>query len=242
MKGDRVSVDRDGGMITIPKRLIRREVRITMMSSDIQIREAILRELRWDTSINIEVKDGVVTLTGTVESCLPGLKAQEAAQRAEGVSKVIDEIKIKRPSGALTDLEIAEAVRHVLEWNTGVPHERIRCVVSNGWVALEGQVDFSREREDAERIVKRLAGVRGVYNEITVNQSEAQADNVRQAIEDTLKQRAELEANRIQIALKDGRVTLSGPVQSWEEERAIISAVNGAPGVQGINDCLSIAH
>lgn len=211
-----------------------------MLMSDIQIREAVLRELKWVTSINVAVTDGIVTLTGTVDNCMVSLTAQEATERAAGVFKVVNEIKVNKTETALTDTEIASAVRRALELDMLVPDERVRSTVSNGWVALEGEVDLLHEREDAERIVRRLAGVRGVYNEIVVNQSEARTENVREAIEGTLRQRAQFESDRIHISLADGQVTLSGTVHSWEEERAIIYAASRAPGVQGVNDRLSI--
>lgn len=211
-----------------------------MPRSDIQIREDVLRSLKWDPRITVNVNNGAVTLTGTVDSHMMRLLAQEGTQFVEGVFSVANEIEVNSPNGALTDLEIAQAVRNALEWDTFVPHERIEIAVSYGWVALVGEVDLLREREEAERIVRRLAGVRGVYNQVAVNPPEARPENVREAIEEELKRRAELEAKRIKISLKDGTVTLSGQVQTWEEECAVVEAASHAPGVQGIKDHLNI--
>ena len=211
-----------------------------MPRSDIQIREDVLRALKWDPRINVAVNNGAVMLTGTVDSHMMRLLAQEGTQFVEGVFSVANELEVNSPNGALTDLEIAQAVRNALEWDTFVPHKRIEIAVSYGWVALVGEVDLLREREETERIVRRLAGVRGVYNQIAVNPPEAKPENVREAIEEELKRRAELEAERIKISLKDGTVTLSGQVQTWEEERAVVEAASHAPGVQGIKDHLNI--
>ena len=211
-----------------------------MPESDIRIKEEVMRALKYDPRINVTVSGGVVKLTGTVDSYAIRLLAQEATQFVDGVFSVNNEIKVDSPGFAWTDAELKIAIRKALEWDALVPNERIEVTVSNGWVALEGQVELLREREDAERIVRRMAGVRGVYNSIVVNSSEARTENIRVAIEEELKQRAKVEAGRIQVIMRDGTVTLSGQVQSWEEERAVVKAAGCAPGVHKINDCLQI--
>jgi osmotically-inducible protein OsmY len=211
-----------------------------MPRSDIQIKEELMRALKWDPRIGIAVDRGTVTLTGTVDSHVVRLLAQEEAQFIEGVFGVANDITVNNPNGSWTDLEIANAARTALEWDSLVPNDRIQVAVSNGWVGLTGEVELLREREDAERIIRRLVGVRGVYNDIVVNPRETRTENVRDAIEEELKRRASMEAGRLQISLRDGRVFLSGSVQSWEEERAIVKAASGAPGVESINDRLCI--
>lgn len=211
-----------------------------MPRSDIQIKEEVLRALKWDTRIGVTVNNGTVTLTGTVDSHVVRLLAQEEAQFIEGVFGVTNDITVNNPNGSWTDQEIATAARTALAWDTLIPDDRIQVAVSNGWVGLTGEVDLLREREDAERIIRRLAGVRGVYNRIEINERETRTENVRGAIEEELKRRASREAGRIQISLRDGKVILSGPVQSWEEERAIVKAASLVPGVESINDRLCI--
>lgn len=207
---------------------------------DTQVKEEVLKALRWDTRINVEVKGGVVTLSGTVDSYAVRLLAQEAAQFADGVFRVNNQIVVESPARSWSDIEISVAASKALEWDSLVPHESIQVTVTNGWVALEGEVTLLRERDDIERIVRRLAGVRGVYNQITVNSGGPSMENVREAIEEELTSRARQEAGRIKVSFDDGTVTLSGPVQSWEEERAIISAAARAPGVKSINDRLCV--
>jgi osmotically-inducible protein OsmY len=211
-----------------------------MPRMDNQIREDVLKALRWDPRIIVIVAGGIVTLTGTVDSYAVRLLAQEAAQFVEGVFSVRNDITVDSPSASWSDIEISVAARKALEWDALIPSERIKVTVSNGWVALEGEVILLRERDDAERIVRRLTGVRGVYNQITVNAFEVNPENVREAIEEELKKRASIEADRIKVSLNDGTVTLSGPVQSWEEERAITTAASRAPGVLRVNDQLCI--
>lgn len=213
-----------------------------MPKKDAQLKEEVLKSLRWDGRINVAVNNGEVKLTGTVDSYAVRLLAQEAAQFVDGVYQVTNEIEVERAERSWSDIEINVAARKALEWDSLIPHERIQVTVSNGWVALEGKVDLLRERDDAERIIRRLAGVRGVYNQIVVNSSEVSTENVREAIEEELRQRARMEAERIKVSLNNGAVTLTGKVQSWEEERAIIEAASRAPGVRRITDHLCIEN
>jgi osmotically-inducible protein OsmY len=120
-----------------------------------------------------------------------------------------------------------------------VPDERIRSTISDGWVKLEGTVDEYREREDAERAVRYLLGVRGVRNLIAVKPKLSPQD-VQQLIEEALERRAERKAGRIKVAVKDGVVSLNGAVQSWSEKQAIIGAVSHTPGVQQVEDHLRL--
>lgn len=214
-------------------------------TTDAQIKEDLVRELGHErnlraTNIEISVDRYVVTLAGTVESVTAQLRMQDVAWRIEGVMGVVNNLKVKSETPTFTDAELAEAVRAALEWDSLLPETDIRFTVTNGWVALEGMVNLSRERAGAERLVRRLAGVRGVYNNIVVNQSEIKTENVSDLIGEELKRRAELEARGIQVLLKDTTVILSGQVHSWEERCAIINAVSRAPGVEAVKDSLAI--
>jgi osmotically-inducible protein OsmY len=220
------------------------------VKSDTQIHQDVLRELRWDsrvhdTEVGVEVDQGVVTLTGTVESYAKKLAAQEAAHRVTGVLDVADDIHVKVP-GSLgrTDTEIAQAVRHTLEWDVLVPDTRITSTVADGWVTLAGRVERLRERADAERAVRYLHGVRGVTNQIVVRPPTVQSERMREVIEDALERcaerEAEREAKRIQVQVSDGAVTLTGRVHSYAEKRAVMGAVSHAPGVHTVTDHLRI--
>jgi osmotically-inducible protein OsmY len=216
------------------------------MTSDQQLQQAVLRELAWDTRVDaarigVTVTNGVVTLTGTVPSYAERLAAQEAAHRVAGVLDVANDLEVV-PSGALTrtDTAIAQAVRHALEWDALVPDERIQSTVADGWVTLEGTVDYWHQRVDAERAVRNLAGVRGVTNRIVVSAPAVEAAKIQAEIEQALERRAERTAKRIQVTVQDGTVTLTGRVRSLAEKRAIIGAVHGTPGVRAVHDQLVI--
>ena len=217
-----------------------------VVKSDEQIHQDVLRELRWDsrvddTEVGVEVDQGVVTLTGTVASYAKKLAAKGAAHRVTGVLDVADDIRVKVP-GSLgrTDTEIAQAVRHALEWNVLVPDTRIMSTVADGWVTLEGSVDRLRERDDAERAVRHLLGVHGVQNTLVVRPTTVKAERVREVIEDALERSAAHEVKRIQVQVSDGAVTLTGRVHSYAEKRAVLGAVSHAPGVHTVTEHLRI--
>lgn len=214
--------------------------------TDNEIKQQVLRELKWDSriawaQIGVEVHDGVVTLSGAVSSYAKKLAAQHAAHRVAGVLDVANDIDV-RPTGAFarTDADIAKAVRHTLEWDALVPDERIRSTVSDGWVTLEGDVDIWREREDAEKAVLKLAGVVGVLNMIRILPKVIDPQELRDEIEDALDRRAEREADRLRIEVKDGAVELWGRVHSWREKRAVLGSIGHMPGVLAVKEHLRI--
>jgi osmotically-inducible protein OsmY len=214
--------------------------------SDKELAQQVLREMKWDSriewgSINIEVNDAVVTLTGVVSSYAKKVAAQEAAHRVGGVLDVANDIEVKPIDRfARTDTEIAGAVRNALEWDALVPNELIRSTVADGWVTLEGDVDYWREREDAERAILRLAGVVGVVNKITIRTRPVDPKELREQIEYALERRADREAERLQVDVHDGAVDLWGRVHSWQEKRAVIGSIGHVPGVTQVTDHLRI--
>lgn len=214
--------------------------------SDGEIKNQVLRELKWDSrigwsKIEVEVMQGVVTLTGVVSSYAQKLAAQDAAHRISGVLDVANDIEVK-PAGTFvrSDADLALAVRHVLLWDALVPDERIKSTVSDGWVTLEGDVDFWHQRQDAEQTVLRLEGVIGVTNQIKVAPKRVDPMELREEIECALEQRADREAERLRIEVHDGEVDLFGRVHSWQEKRAVIGSISHAPGVTAIRDHLRI--
>jgi osmotically-inducible protein OsmY len=216
------------------------------MKSDAQIQQDVLRELKWDprveeTDVGVEVDQGVVTLTGTVGSYATRQAAEEAAHQVQGVLDVANDVRVQPPgSGERTDTDIAHAVRHALEWDTFVPHERIRSTVAQGHVTLDGTVQHWHQRDEAAVAVRPLAGVRGVTNLIAVQAPAGEGERVREAIEQALERRAEREAQRIQVAVRDGTVTLTGSVPSWAAKQAVLGAARFTPGVRTVDDHLRI--
>jgi osmotically-inducible protein OsmY len=217
---------------------------LAVKKTDTQIHHDVLEELKWDsrvdeTEVGVQVASGVVTLTGTVPSWAKRLAAQEAARRVIGVLDVANDITVKVPGGLVrTDTEIAQAVRQALQWDVFVPDDKITSTVTDGWVTLEGAVERTGERNDAERAVRNLTGVKVVVNRITVKSAKPMAEDVRRAVEQALERRAEREARRIRVDVKDGTVTLTGAVHSWAERKSVVAAARFTRGVQAIEDHL----
>ena len=212
--------------------------------TDTQIHHDVLEELKWDsrvdeTEVGVEVDKGVVTLSGTVTSWAKRMAAEEAARRVIGVLDLANDIKIKVPGGLTrTDTEIAQAVRHALQWDVFVPDEKITSTVSDGWVTLDGTVESWSERADAERAVRNLMSVRGVVTRIMVTPTKPVTADVRKAIEQALERRAERQAKRIRVDVQDGIATLTGSVHSWAERQSVVAAARFTPGVRDVHDQL----
>jgi osmotically-inducible protein OsmY len=212
--------------------------------TDTQIHHDVLEELKWDsrvdeTEVGVEVDKGVVTLTGTVSGWAKRMAAQEAARRVIGVLDVANDVSVKVPGGLTrTDTEIAQAVRHALEWDVFVPEEKISSTVSDGWVTLDGTVERWSQRTGAERAVRNLTAVKGVVNRITVEPAKPVTGDVHKAIEQALERRAEREAKRIRVDVRDGIVTLTGSVHSWAERKSVVAAARFTPGVREVEDRL----
>lgn len=212
--------------------------------SDSELRQQILREMKWDTRVSwghigVKVSEGVVTLTGVVANYAEKEAAERAAHRVAGVLDVANDLEVK-VTNIRTDTEIAKAVRSALEWDVLVPDEKIRSTVSNGWVTLEGRVNTLREREDAERAVRRLAGVVGIIDRLEVEPQKVDLEELRLNIEDALERRAEREAEHLRVEVRDGQIDLWGRVHSWQEKRAVLGSIIHAPGVNRVNDHLRI--
>jgi osmotically-inducible protein OsmY len=221
-------------------------ITLTATKTDAQIQQDVLRELKWDprvdeTEVGVQVRKGIVTLTGTVTSYAKRLAAAEAAHRVLHVLDVANDLQVRIPGiGRKTDAEIAEAARRAMLWDVFVPDDRIRTTVSDGWITLEGEVNRWTQREDAERAIRNLAGVAGVVNRITVAVPRANTEEIRGAIEGALERQAEREGRRIEVNVRDGTVTLSGSVRSWGERNAVEQAAGYAQGVRKVESRLIV--
>jgi osmotically-inducible protein OsmY len=217
------------------------------MKTDAQLKTDVMRELAWDihideTAIGVWAHHGVVTLNGFVADWADKNAAEEAAHRVAGVLDVANEIEI-RPSWNMTrsDAEIAEAVRGALTWNRLVPDEQIRSTVTDqGSVILTGTVQTLAQRDEAERVVRELAGVRYVANQITVEAPSIAEAELHETIKQALERQVAREADRITVDVQGDTVVLSGGVASWRERRAVLGAAKGTPGVRCIDDRLRI--
>lgn len=219
----------------------------TLTKTDEQIQRDVLEELKWDArvqpnEIGVAVKDGVVTLMGWVDSYAKKWAAEEAAFHVRGVKAVANDVEVRLPSSAeRTDADIAAAATRALEWDAFVPIDRIKVTVSRGWVTLEGQVNWEFERHDAERVVRRLAGVKGVTNLITVSpRIQPSPTDLKRKVEDALVRDAETDAQRIQVEVQGNKVILRGKVRAWAERQEAERVAWSAPGVTSVENRITI--
>jgi osmotically-inducible protein OsmY len=215
------------------------------MIDDTELQQRVIDELAFEPSVNaahigVAVKNGIVTLTGHVTSYAEKYAAENAAKRVQGVRAVVNELEVKLPgSSERTDEDIAEAAVAALKANTLVPDDKIKLTVENGWVTLEGEVEWHYQKTAAEDAVRNITGVRGVTNLITVKPNVTPSE-IKRKIEDAFKRTAELDASNIQVEVDGGKVVLRGKVRSWAEREAAEREAWSAPGVWSVENYIAV--
>ena len=218
-----------------------------MSRSDSDIRKDIEAEFEWDPSLRhddiaVAVRDGVVTLSGFTDSYADKWRAERVASGIKGVKAVANDIQVKLPSSSQrADPDIARAAIDALKWNISVPQDRIKVKVDNGWVTLEGDVDFYFQKDAAERAVRYLTGVKGVSNLIAVRSTTTPSPaEVKQKIRQALERNASYDADHITVDVTGNKVVLRGTVRSYAEMRDAERAARNAPGVTDVENKLTI--
>ena len=217
-----------------------------LMKTNTQLQHDVIDELQFEPSIdaaNIGViaQDGIVTLTGKVNNYAEKYAASEAAERVGGVKAVIDETKVDLPlAHQRDDRDIAKAALSALKWHVWVPKDAIKVKVEQGWVTLEGTVDYKFQQMAAGEAVQDLTGVTGASNLITIKSVVAPAD-LKVRIENALSRAAELDSERIKVEVDGNKVVLRGKVSSWAERDEAERAAWSAPGVWDVDDKIEIA-
>ena len=215
--------------------------------SDIMLRQSVLDELDFEpsvdtTHIGVTVDKGVVTLTGHVSSYAEKLAAEAAVKRVKGVQAIAQEIEVRYPFEKKTaDDEIAARALSILRWSAVVPQNTVQLKVEDGWITLTGDVNWQFQRIAAEAQLRRLSGVAGVINRITIK-PQVRFSDVKDKIENALRRSATLEAENIQISVLDGgKISLRGRVHDWQQRAMVENAAWSAPGVVAVEDHLTIS-
>ncbi len=219
----------------------------TETRTDEDIQRDVLAELKWEprvrpNEIGVAVTDGVVTLTGWVDSYTKRWAADEAAHRVRGVKAVANDIEVRLPGDAeRTDADVAAAAVRMLEWNAVVPRDKIDITVSKGYVTLKGEVEWQYQRDEAERVIRNLRGVRAVANLITVKPRLTPL-GLKEKIEDALLRSAKMDAQRITVEVQGSKVILKGRVRTWMERQEAEQVAWSAPGVESVENRITISY
>ena len=215
------------------------------MKTDAEIKADILAELKWDpmvdeAEVGVVVKQGVVTLTGHLNSFAEKYAAEHAARRVAGVKGIAVEIDVKiSATHSRSDTEIAQAAVSALRWHSLVPEDKIKVEVENGWITLSGTVDWHYQSRSAEHALRPLLGVRGITNDIVVK-PHVNSANIAAAISSALTRHAAREADKIRIDVAGDVVTLKGKVDSLSERDAALGAALTTAGVSRVVDKLEV--
>jgi osmotically-inducible protein OsmY len=218
----------------------------TETRTDTQIQSDVLAQLKWEprvqpNEIGVAVKNGVVTLTGWVDSYVKRWTAEDAAHRVRGVKAVANDIEVRlSKDDKRTDADIAAAAVRALEWDALLSTDKIEVTVSKGWVTLKGDVEWQFQKHDAERVVRRLVGVTGVTNLITVK-PHVTASDLKQKIEQALLRSAQTDAKGIIVDVDGDAVILKGTVRSWAERQEAEREAWAAPGVASVDNRIAIS-
>jgi osmotically-inducible protein OsmY len=213
-----------------------------MAKNDSDLQHDVIDELDFEPTVDasrigVAARDGIVTLTGSVPSFPDKIAAEAAAKRVAGVHGIADELQVDLAGlHQRDDTDIATAAVNALSWDVNVPKDRITVKVSNGYVTLEGEVEWQYQKDRARTLTQNLVGVRGVANNITVKPKFVRTYDVKTKIRQAFERQAEIDANQVDIETEDGKVTLRGTVHSWTEHDAASHAAYSVPGVKTVDN------
>jgi osmotically-inducible protein OsmY len=216
------------------------------MKTDSQLQDDVMEELKYEprvdhAHIGVTAQDGIVTLTGYVPNYSQKISAEQAVRRVSGVKGIAEEIKVRFPSDPkTTDAEIAKRILDMLDWNTTLPRKVFNVKVEQGWVTLSGKVEWNYQKQSAFKSASKVAGVKGITNQIEVRVQPA-APDIRKRIVDAFQRSSAIDANSINVVVENNTVKLSGKVRGWNERKVAESAAWLVPGVTRVEDNIILA-
>jgi len=217
------------------------------MKTDAQVQKDVIAELDWEPLVNaaqigVEVKDGVVTLAGHVDSFAEKWDAERATQRVSGVKALAVELSVALPGPSQrTDADIARTAKNILEWASHLPPDSVKVMVENGWINLSGEVTWEFQRQAAVLAVRYLMGVKGINDNISVKPT-VSLSTVKSVIEAALQRQAKADAHKISVAVNGTSVILTGTVHSWSERKLARYSAWGTPGVRNVIDNIVVTN
>jgi osmotically-inducible protein OsmY len=244
-KNTAMSVAAQIGNLT-PRRLtISNTKRDVTMKTDEQLQQDVIDELKWDRAVNasqigVEVKRGIVTLSGHVGSCAEKWDAERAAQRVSGVRALAIEIDVTLPASShRTDADIARSVEDTLEWSTYLPRTHVKVMVEGGWITFSGEVDWGYQKQAVVAAVRHLIGIKGVIDKITVSQS-VSPKVIKSDIDAALTRHPGIKEQNVSVDVADASVTLSGTAGNCAERELAKDVAWGTTGVHKVVDGIAI--
>lgn len=219
------------------------------MRSDEEIRKDVIEEIKWDPQltnvapqIGVTVKSEVVNLSGTVDYYAQKLAAEKSAQRVTGVKVVAVDLEVKSAgkSDLITDSKIGEAIRNALAWHSAVNEDLVNIKVEDGWIYLEGTVDWEYERKAAERAIENIRGVKGVLNSVKIKNKNVEPSEIKKKIRAAFHRHASVDSENVSVDVSKSTVSLTGKVRSWSERKDAEDVVWAMPGVNEVENKLEI--
>jgi osmotically-inducible protein OsmY len=218
------------------------------MKTNEELQRDVQNAIKWEPLLNaaeigVTVKDGVVTLSGSVDNYSKKSEAETAAKNVAGVKVVVENIELRFHNNwtKKDDGEIAAEIITAFKWNWKVQADTIKVKVEKGWVTLEGTAYWNYQREAAYETVKKLAGVTGVVNNVTIKPfSEDEVE--KKDIEDALKRNWSINDETIDVTVAQHKVTLNGEVDSWYQKDEAERIAWNAPGVWHVDNQLLVEY
>jgi len=215
------------------------------MSNDTQLKQAVLDELAWEPSVNaahigVTAKDGVITLMGHVDAYSEKAAAEVATGRVKGVKAIAEEIEVKLPSlSKRSDGDIAAAAINRLSWDSSIPKDAVKVKIQDGWVTLSGQVEWFFQKDAAATEIRRLMGVTGVSNQISVK-TRPNVGDISEGIRHALH-RSWYDDGNVKVTAKDGKVELTGTVHAWADRQLAGMTAWAAPGTTSVQNNIAVS-